>query len=856
MRDVPVILSTKLKVPVPRLDYIIRSALFEKLDALNYYKITLVQGAAGTGKTTLLASYIRERGLKDLCWISLDEDNNHIITFWIYFLDAVRLYLGELGADMMSSFQNMLRENDIEQLLAILINQLNSERQLYIVLDDFHHIRDASLIKTIEFFIRNSSDNIHLILLTREEPKLYTADLLLAGKLLAIDQNDLKFSDHEGKAFIRKTLKLEFKDEKIDAINRLAEGWIGGAQLIALASLHQEKMISSLKVLNRTTVDYLTKEIFERLTGEEQDFLIKTSILNYFNTDICNQYLSINHSRILLDALEDKKLLHTGNEDHTEMYRYHALLGEFLNQRFEQLSDEEKTDLKLKAADVYEKYGLYEDSIGLLLSIGQFGKAMQILSQRPEDTKVWVYLSRIPIEKLVENRDMTYQYFFYRYCNMEFDYCGLVLEYLGDRIYKDESWRALKFAKAFLFDMNFEIETLSIDEIEALKLSNMTKAIIFLKTASFLHIQNKNKEALKVLERAANLDTRIKNDYVHYFVLGMACQIKEDLGDLLECLKTYEQLEALLSQHPFLAPLKENYFIGIAGVYLKSMMLEHAEDALAKSALLTSYELSASNYGYWYNVMELKVLKGSHEEAVQIIKKLNGFMENYKWLYASSLIKYLLYMGITDIDMMDAFSLSYEAQDAQKLRFDDRLIYARVLAYRGDTHRAVAIMDDLLQDLRKLKIKFNLVEALLHRVNITESSISGRDRLNYLREAIYYAHENKILSPFAFARNWIEKPLFELKSERLEDFSLPEKKFLNELFKLFPESVNEKLLSDRETEVLFELSKGKSNKEIAEYLCISLATVKTHMINIYSKLQVSNRVEAIEKSRKLGYIEA
>ncbi|MBE6057359.1 winged helix-turn-helix transcriptional regulator [Clostridium sporogenes] len=62
-----------------------------------------------------------------------------------------------------------------------------------------------------------------------------------------------------------------------------------------------------------------------------------------------------------------------------------------------------------------------------------------------------------------------------------------------------------------------------------------------------------------------------------------------------------------------------------------------------------------------------------------------------------------------------------------------------------------------------------------------------------------------------------------------------------------PEKAKGELLTEREKEVLEILLKGASNKQIGERLNISLATVKTHMINIYSKLQVSNRVQAVEK---------
>jgi len=56
-------------------------------------------------------------------------------------------------------------------------------------------------------------------------------------------------------------------------------------------------------------------------------------------------------------------------------------------------------------------------------------------------------------------------------------------------------------------------------------------------------------------------------------------------------------------------------------------------------------------------------------------------------------------------------------------------------------------------------------------------------------------------------------------------------------------------LSEREVEVLEQISKGLKNKAIAENLFISAATVKKHIENIYRKLQAHNRVELVQKAR-------
>ena len=61
-------------------------------------------------------------------------------------------------------------------------------------------------------------------------------------------------------------------------------------------------------------------------------------------------------------------------------------------------------------------------------------------------------------------------------------------------------------------------------------------------------------------------------------------------------------------------------------------------------------------------------------------------------------------------------------------------------------------------------------------------------------------------------------------------------------------------ISEREYEVLELLARGRSNNEIAEALFVSLNTVKTHISNLYSKMNVSRRTQAIQKARDLGII--
>ncbi|WP_143108374.1 LuxR C-terminal-related transcriptional regulator [Clostridium butyricum] len=116
--------------------------------------------------------------------------------------------------------------------------------------------------------------------------------------------------------------------------------------------------------------------------------------------------------------------------------------------------------------------------------------------------------------------------------------------------------------------------------------------------------------------------------------------------------------------------------------------------------------------------------------------------------------------------------------------------------------------------------------------------------------------DNNYLMPYVLSGDKLLKIIILMKNDESITFTTNERKFVNKLFDIdkIKNNSNKEILSNREKEVLQVLSQGLSNKEIAENLNISLATVKTHIIKIYSKLNVSSRVQAVEKAKKLSLL--
>lgn len=849
-------ISTKLKMPSPRKNYIIREELFKKLENIFNYKVTMISGMAGSGKTTLLTSFIKEKEFTNFRWVTLDDDNNNVFSFWYYFLEAVQGILGDQSKDIIDLFEKIVHKEDIENIVTILINQLQINEDIFIILDDFQYIKDEYLIKTIELFIKYSSEKIHLIILTREESKIYLGHLTISGSLLEISERELKLSSDEAMSFLKGTLNLNLESTLINKMEKISEGWIGGLQLIALASSNNKNWIKDIKVLNKYVVEYLSNEILQSLKEEEKNFLIRTSILRYFNEEICNNLLDKNNCGEIIDVLLSKNLFLITIDEDKHLYRYHNIFGRFLRLQFSSLDENIRRDIHLKASEIYERIGDLDESIRHVLDIENYKQAIRIIEKMGQNPKGWEYLHRIPLEYIKHNRDITLQKIFYHFCNMEFEQGKHMLDVLKNQIEDEKVLRILQFSMLFIEDKYLDEDTISLQDIEELNLSNVTKSIVYLEMSVFLSMRSKYKEALELINKTIEIEKHIENPYIRFFMLTLKAQIKEELGDLNESEVIYKENFKLIEKHAFLYPLSANNYIAATGVYLKNLNLDKAEEFLNKGKFVMHKSYISLNRGYMHNLMELYILRGNRKEALELINELVELDTHENSMYVASILKYLLILDNMDNELLKKFIDMYKSNNGKSIRLEDHLLYARILLSENRNEEALELIDTILYITRKDKIKVALIEGLFLKINILEKDFqyNKREIINLLREAVYYSYENNIKFSYILVGDKVKSWINLLKSERKEDLSTPEINFLNEIMLILNKDCEEKILSNREIEVLDEIVTGASNKEIGERLNISISTVKTHIINIYSKLQVSNRVEAIEKARKKGII--
>ncbi|OPJ63063.1 LuxR C-terminal-related transcriptional regulator [Clostridium oryzae] len=853
MNEQPILMSTRLKMPEPRKDYIVRQQLFEKLKDIDQYSVIVAKGGAGTGKTTLISSFVKEKAMTNVKWISIDEGFNNIFMFWNYFVKAVEGELGASKSKLMSLFNFNFQKGNIESLLTLLINDLNIDENIFIVLDDFYNITDSSLLQSIEFFLKHMSDNIHMILLTRQEPLLYLGALNMEGKLLVIEDDDLKLSHEHGIKFLKDTLKLKLSPKILDFMDEISEGWIGGLQLIAAAaSGRNESQIKNFNIKDKLINEYVTKEIYDGLEREEKEFLVVTSILPYFNEQICSRLLSNMNFTDILGKLQDKNIMIICIDEKIGVYRYHNILKEYLNNRFKELDREKQIMFHLKAAEAFRDINDYNECISQFIIGEDYNSAMNFILNFPGNAALFSYADMIPDKFIIKNADFAYQCFFYYFANMEFEKCSKIYNNVKMNMSDDLIFSAFKYANMFVedtFKIN-EVDTIQIDNIERLPLLAATKAYIFIKEAYFLYVKCKYAEALSYVDKAVDYSAKQNNLYIVFFCFSIKSQILEDMGDLNECIELYKRMQKMLSDNESIFMLNSSFYVGITGLYLKQMNLVEAKSCLENAINLIPEINFSVDRGYKYNVAEYKFIKEENDEAINIVHELMETISYKNSVYMAGLLRYMFRVIKFAGDTVEKFKLCYETMEESRRSLDSKLLYADLFFHRGEDKEALMIIDDILKYARRYGIKLKLVQASLLKISIIyNNSEKKRDVINLFREALFYSSKNSMLSPYHFERETVRKLISDYDKDIRNEMSEDQKLHYKQIMDIC--DINSKsILSERELDVLKELAKGLSNKEIGQQLSISLATVKTHIINIYGKLQVNNRIAAVDAAKE------
>ena len=247
------ILLTKLYIPPTQPELVSRPHLIKKLNEGLHRKLTLISAPAGFGKTTLVSDWVsnlqlggrkrsqsgnRISGNKNrVAWLSLDEGDNDLNSFLIYFIASMQTVEPDFGLEPLAALQSSGATNSEAVLMALLNEIAGLSQTLVLILDDYHVIESQSIDKALTFLLDHMPATMHLVITTRIDPALPLARLRGRGQLTELRVADLRFTQDEATKFLNQMMRLEISVDNIAALGSRTECWITGLQIAALSLL-------------------------------------------------------------------------------------------------------------------------------------------------------------------------------------------------------------------------------------------------------------------------------------------------------------------------------------------------------------------------------------------------------------------------------------------------------------------------------------------------------------------------------------------------------------------------------------------------------------------------------------------
>ncbi|MBN1810960.1 MAG: winged helix-turn-helix transcriptional regulator [Anaerolineae bacterium] len=874
------LLTTKLFIPPPHPNLVERPRLIERLDdgLRQSRKLTLVAAPAGFGKTTLVTEWV-VGSVREVAWVSLDEGDNDPVQFLTYLIAALRQVDGSIGQTVRQLLQSP-QLPPMSGLVTPLINDvIAAGTPLTLVLDDYHFLSSPAVHEAVGFLLEHQPPIMHTVISTREDlpDSILLPRLRARGQVTEVRERDLRFTAEEVAAF-NQAMDLNLPAMAVKALEARTEGWIAGLQLAALALREgqedAEAFIAAFTGDDRHVIDYLTAEVLQRQPETTRDFLRQTAILDRLTVPLCNAVTGIDNSREILDRLEVANLL-IPLDNRREWYRYHRLFAEAVRTT---LTPQEEKRLHQKAMRWYEAQGLVSQAVGHALISGDLDNAERLILLAAEEIMqggniltVRRWLDALPDERVRADGNLAIYKGWTMVITGDLALAGSYADAAEARFRQveapDEDWGKLLVFRgliAVLVERDYEkgIETAT----QALRLlggrrSHWHIIALWIVAESLERTQNIAR-AIDTLREAQQAGVVLGE---HVFVIVIKAALAKALNDHGQRRKALKVCQEAIDRHTDggrrSSLLIGHLFTWMGMLAYEANQLEQAREYHEKAIALNEqlgleYDLTSSRglaaptlYALGEVDAALKALRETYQNALQVsYADPNWFLawETHMRLRQGDLPFALRWVEQTGMSPDD---------EPEALDIGSHLVYGRLLLAQGQLTQARRWLDRLA-----LFAEENGLYRWLIGVRIQQALVAARlgDRSaarDYLTQAVEAA------APENYLRAFLDEDAQVL--TLLRDVRHASPAFVDKLLNyareagLEQEAAHQPLvepLSEREQEVLRLIAAGLSNREIAERLFIAVGTVKRHVNNIYGKLGVHSRTQAVAQAQEFGLI--
>lgn len=894
------ILETKLYIPRPGPDLVQRKHLIDRLNAGVYGKLTLIAAPAGFGKTTVLSKWVSQSKLP-VAWISVDQGDNDPIYFINYIIAALQKIETEFGEEVLSSLKTPQRP-PIDSIIIHLIQEIeNIPEDFVLVLDDYHFIDSEKVHQLIELLIDRMPRQMHLAIATRVDPDLKVARLRVTQQFTEFRASDLCFTLDDAALFFNEVMNLGLSNEEIALLESRTEGWVAGLQLAALSMRSRNDIPEFIKAFagdDRLVVDYLTEEVLNRQPVNVKNFLLRTSILNRLSEPLCGDITGQKGSQKTLEDLERANLFIVPMDNKRRWYRYHHLFADLLRQKLHQKEPDMVSRLHIKASEWFETNGFKEEAIEHALAAKEFERAANViealilarwrggeqvtlfnwLDQLPDDLKMGkpnlgLYHAQVlfqsgrqeSAEKCIDQLEKIYIHTPKRIQRMS----TKKSETADDNAITAFQGR-IAAIRAYMATRRGDIPGIAKYSQEALACLSEEdatwRAIVIISSAIIHELKGDAKASIDAHSEAIAATMKAGNVYFYLIERLWLAIVMKNSGRLPEAMEICRQLLNDVKEKTLAFNAAVGNAWGTWGEMLYELNdLDAAYRYASKGVLLLEQGHDVSHLGWRYaGLAEILCSKNNLRDAEEIILKMDHLM-------ATSVVPPWV---LTRIEAVEArvylrkgnFNSLKKWVDECGLKPDDTLtalhepehiMLARILIAQGR-------FDDALGLLSRLTAEEAKAGRVLHQIETLVLQAIAFGKKNKAAESMAAAAKALSLAePGGYIRVFVDEgpPLAEVLEKLLDTTRDIPRTFVKHILPAFKLrkliETNDGLveqLSDRELEVLKFIAAGLPNKKIAEELFISMNTVKTHLQNIYGKLNVHSRAKAVIKATELNLL--
>ncbi|MFP4440422.1 MAG: LuxR C-terminal-related transcriptional regulator [Chloroflexaceae bacterium] len=874
-------LTTKFHIPPWRATAISRPRLLERLTAglRDNRKLTLVSAPAGYGKTTLITGWLHALAQADadrrVTWLALGDADNDPARFLYYWLAAFQ----QVDASLNEKLQPLVSLPHLPPttvLLDTLLNELAAHTSpLLLTLDDYHVITQPDIHAALDYFIGHQPAHVHLVLTTRADPPLPLARLRARGQMTEIRARDLRFTPEEAHQFFAGALSLPLAAEALQALDERTEGWAAGLHLAGLALQNQpdlQRFITTFRGSHRYVLDYLAEEVLRRQGEEVRAFLTQTSILDRFNADACSALTGRADAQAVIAHLERVNLFVVPLDDERIWYRYHHLFADYLRTL---LTRPEQAALNRRAATWHAANGLPVEAVQYALAAADAGFAADVIERALQEDTTWSggnvallssWLDALPPQALRDRPRLSLNAARILYLAGRFDQAEACIAQTEQTPAAQPEPTETEQMRALAALYRGSIAAVRGDAQQALAQTHFAQArlpradhlaharALFslgpayeLSGQTALAVQNyiqSSEEATAagvlfpaIHARCAAAQAQIIQGRLH--LAEQSCHAAIELAGVAR-----------------LAPL------GLAWSIRGGIALERNDLATAGQHLQEGIA-PARQGGLMDDVVvglaflaRLHAYQGDPTGALATIGEAQSIIRGYgvermNMLAAAHRARLLLYLG--QQAAAAEWATAYQAVRGDAPRAFEELTLARILSATGTLDPLPAILQPLLEQAEAAGHGQTWIEALLLLGVFHQARQDTPAALDRLEQALRRA------APEDYARIFLDvgQPLFALLPQARH--AAPQ--FVDTLLSMgrpagatpaTPQAHLPEPLSDQELRVLRLIVAGKSNREIAAELVITVGTAKWHVHNVLQKLGVNSRPKAIARARELG----